>query len=115
MKTNFIYALRNIRKNYINNIITVFGLSVAIACCLIIYMYIIQEYNYDNFHKNANRIYRINYILKYPMGTQKEVRLEPQLIDVLKKEVPQIDKCGEYRFAFTQLLCYNENYYDINM
>jgi putative ABC transport system permease protein len=115
MKTNFIYALRNIKKKYINTAITVFGLSVAIACCMIIYLYVIQEYNYDNFHKNADRIYRINYNLKYQMGLNKEVRLEAELIDILKKEVPQIEKCCEYRYAFTQLLSYNNNFFDVQM
>lgn len=113
MKTNFFYAFRNIRNNPTNSIITVFGLAVAIACCLIIYFYVIQEYSVNSFHKNNNKIFRINYTSKYFIGTYSDVRVEPEVADQLKKEIPQIDKSAEYRFAFEQLLTYKNNYFDV--
>lgn len=112
MKTDLIYAFRNIRKNTTNSLITVFGLSVAIACSLMIYMYIIQEYSYNNFHKNADRIYRINYDLRYVYSLYKEVRLDPEIIGQLKKEIPQIEKCTEYRTSFESELSFNNTLFD---
>lgn len=114
MKTNFIYALRDIKNNKTNSIITVVGLSVAIACCLIIYFYISQECSYNIFHKNADRIYRINYGIRYIDYDGYDVRLDPGNVDRLKKEIPQIEKCTEYRYAFEQTLCYQQNYFDVN-
>ena len=112
MKTNLFYALRNIRKNQVNSLITVIGLSVAIACSLIIYYYVSQEYSYDNFHKNANKIYRINYTLRYVFGDYKDVRVEPEIVDLLKKEIPQVEKSAEYRSAFEQQMRFKDIYYD---
>lgn len=114
MKTNFLYALRNIKNNPVNAIITVLGLSVAIACCLIIYFYVSQEFNYNSFHENSDRIYRINYDIKYIDFEGVDVRLRPEMCDLLKKEVPQIEKCAEYRHAFQQVLKHRENYFDVD-
>jgi len=115
MKTNFIYAFRNIRNNATNSLITVFGLAVAIACSLIIYLYVCQEYSCDSFHENADRIYRINYTCHYIDFSGKDVRVEPEIVQRLKKEIPQIDKSSDYRSAFQNLLKYKENYYDIQL
>ena len=115
MKTNLIYSFRNIKNNPINSAITIFGLSVAIACCLIIYFYVSQEYSYNNFHKNADSIYRINYKIKYIDGAYDDVRVEPEVADQLKKEVPQVEKCAEYRFAFEHVMSYENQFYDAQM
>jgi ABC-type transport system, involved in lipoprotein release, permease component len=115
MKTNLFYALRNIRKNQVNSVITVIGLSIAIACSLIIFYYVSQENSFDQFHKNADKIYRINYKIRYVFADDKDVRVEPEVADQLKKEIPQIEKSAEYRSAFQQQLRFNNIYYDIRL
>lgn len=113
MKINLIYAIRSIRNNPVNSLITIFGLSVAIACSLIIYFYVVQEFNYDSFHKNSDRIYRLNYSGRFVFGDFKDVRVEPEIADLLKKEIPQVEKSAEYRFAFEQVLSFEYNYFDV--
>lgn len=115
MKTNLFYALRNIRKNQVNSVITVIGLSIAIACSLIIFYYVSQENSFDQFHKNADKIYRINYKIRYVFADDKDVRVEPEVADLLKKEIPQVEKSAEYRSAFQQQIRYNNTYYDIQL
>jgi len=41
-------------------LINVLGLSIGLASCLMILIYIYDEVNYDNFHEKADRIYRLN-------------------------------------------------------
>ena len=53
---------RNILKNKIYTIINVAGLSVGIACCLMLTLYVRHELTYDQFHTKAEHIYRINII-----------------------------------------------------
>ena len=115
MKTNLIYALRNITKNSINSLISVVGLAIAVACCLWIYFFVNQEKSYNNYIENADRIYRMNYTLKYVDNTFSEVRLEPEIADIFQKKVPQIEKSTEYRFAYTQMLKHNEEFFDTEM
>jgi len=116
MKTNIIYSLRNIRKNLTNSVITVIGLGVAIACCLLVYFFVSQESGYNTFHKNSSNIYRIHYDLHYGDGRVfKTVRLNPDLVDELNEKVPQINKSAEFRYAFTPECKIEDEYFLIDM
>jgi putative ABC transport system permease protein len=55
----FKVALRNIARYKIFSVINVAGFSIGIACCILIFLFINDELNYDRFHKNADRIYRV--------------------------------------------------------
>ncbi|MFQ5750446.1 MAG: ABC transporter permease [bacterium] len=39
--------------------ISVSGLAIGIACCLLIYLYVQDKWSFDRFHKNAHSIYRM--------------------------------------------------------
>jgi putative ABC transport system permease protein len=52
-------ALRNLSKQKILAFINVFGLSVGIACFSLFLLYAVNEFSYDQFHKNGNDIYRV--------------------------------------------------------
>ncbi len=51
-------ALRNLRKNKLYSIINIFGLTVGLAACLLIGVYINHELSYDKFNVNGSRIVR---------------------------------------------------------
>ncbi|NEU08557.1 FtsX-like permease family protein [Flavihumibacter sp. R14] len=55
----FKIALRNLMKYKFISFINLFGLSVGLACCLLIFTYIRYEVSFDRFHKNADNIYRV--------------------------------------------------------
>ena len=57
-KNYFKTALRNLRKNKLYSAINIFGLTVGLAACLLIGVYINHEMSYDKFNLNANRIVR---------------------------------------------------------
>ena len=52
-------ALRNILKYKGYSIINIAGLTIGIACCLVIILYVKDELSYDRFHSKADRIYRV--------------------------------------------------------
>lgn len=52
-------ALRNLSRQKILAFINVFGLSVGIACFSLFLLYAVNEFSYDQFHKNGNSIYRV--------------------------------------------------------
>ena len=52
-------ALRNLFKRAGYTAISVLGLTIGIACFLLIGVYIYDEISYDQHHKNASRIYRV--------------------------------------------------------
>ncbi|HRP54584.1 ABC transporter permease [Agriterribacter sp.] len=58
-KNYFTTAFRNIRRSKIYSFINIFGLSLGLACAMLIILYVKDEVSYDRFHKNGNNIYRI--------------------------------------------------------
>src|SRR5579871_4126882 len=61
-------ALRNLRRNKVYSFINVAGLSLGLACAMLIMLYVKDEVSYDRFHKNAQQLYRINRKLTRPNG-----------------------------------------------
>lgn len=60
MITNYIRtAIRNLLRNKVFSAINIFGLSVGMAACLLIILWIFNELNFDKFHKNKDQIYRV--------------------------------------------------------
>ena len=55
----FITAIRNMLRNKIHSVINMLGLTVGLACCILIGIYIQHELSYDRFHANADQIYRV--------------------------------------------------------
>lgn len=51
-------ALRNLFKHKVYSFINIFGLAVGIACCLLIGLYVQNEWSYDEFHTQSDRLYR---------------------------------------------------------
>jgi putative ABC transport system permease protein len=58
-KNYFIVALRNLLRNKIYAFINIAGLSIGLACAMLIILYVKDEVSYDRFHANVSNIYRI--------------------------------------------------------
>ena len=52
-------AYRNILKYKGYTLINIAGLTIGIACCLLIILFVQDELSFDQFHKNSDRIYRV--------------------------------------------------------
>jgi len=59
-KNYFKTALRNLLRNKIYSFINITGLSLGLACAMLIMLYVKDEVSYDRFHKNEKHIYRID-------------------------------------------------------
>ncbi len=60
MISNYVkVASRNIRKQKLYSFINAFGLSIGIAFCTLIYLFIEDEKSFDQFHANKDRIFRM--------------------------------------------------------
>jgi len=55
----FIIAFRSLWNNKIYSFVNVSGLSVGIAVSVLILLFVAHEFRYDHFHKNIERIYRV--------------------------------------------------------
>lgn len=59
-KNYFKTAFRNLLRNKIYSGINILGLSMGLACGMLIILYVKDEVSYDRFHDNLNNIYRIS-------------------------------------------------------
>lgn len=60
MFTNYLkIAWRQFQKNSLYSMISVGGLSIAIAFCLFMAVYLRNEFSFDQWHDQADRIYRV--------------------------------------------------------
>ncbi|MBX3238534.1 MAG: ABC transporter permease [Chitinophagaceae bacterium] len=55
----FKITFRNLRRNRIYSFINIFGLSIGLACSMLILLYIKDEVSFDRFHEQGSNIYRI--------------------------------------------------------
>src|SRR5690349_22952521 len=98
MITNYLnVAARNILKRKLYSFIHAFGLSVSMGCCLLIYLFVKDEYSFDRFHTNADRIYRIEdkkYNLDDPASPDRYIYsawIQAPIGPLLKEELPQVE------------------------
>lgn len=58
-KNYFKIAFRNLQRNKVYSFINIAGLSLGLACAMLIILYIKDEISYDRFQGNLNHIYRV--------------------------------------------------------
>lgn len=84
-------AFRNLSKHKVHSLINLLGLATAVACCLLIGLFVNQEFSYDRFHSKSNRLYRAwtqeLYNGEVIINTSTPYILGP----TLGKSVPEVD------------------------
>ena len=61
LKNYLITAFRSLRRNISYSFINVFGLTLGIASCLVIFLVVKNELSFDTFNKKADRTYRVTF------------------------------------------------------
>ena len=83
-------TLRHIKKEKCFSLITVSGLGVGMACFILIYMYVGHEFSYDNYHDDADCIFRVE--TRVDFGSQEvsfKSAIDP-LIPILRERYPEV-------------------------
>lgn len=52
-------AWRNLLRNKVYALINILGLSLGLACAMLILLYVKDEVSFDRFHENGDNIYRV--------------------------------------------------------
>src|SRR5690606_17636318 len=59
LRNYFKSAWRNLMKNKVFSLINILGLTIGITVCMMIFLFIMNEFSVDRFHKDGDRIYRV--------------------------------------------------------
>ncbi|OOQ61854.1 ABC transporter permease [Mucilaginibacter pedocola] len=85
-------AWRGIANNKISSIINIGGLALGMAVSFMLMLYVYNEYSYDKFHTNSERLYQV--FKNQP--TNGEIRTKPLtqqlLAGTIKKDLPEVEE-----------------------
>jgi putative ABC transport system permease protein len=85
LKNYFKIALRYFWRHRTYAFINVFGLSIALAVCILLFLFEQDELNFDSFHLHSDRIYQVyNQRLSPSYPNQVSHKLAPQLAQKVK-------------------------------
>ena len=94
---NIIIGWRNILKNGVASIINIVGLSIGMAVVVLILFWVVDELNYDKFHKNIDRIYSVYEHQQYSDGQELFTNCTPfPLSQELINNYPEVESATTY-------------------
>ncbi|MBO0948411.1 ABC transporter permease [Fibrella forsythiae] len=93
MLTNYLKtAVRSLRKQGGYSVINLFGLALGLACCLLIMLYVVDEWSFDRYHAKADRIYRLNADLRFGGNTMNMAVTPDPIGPTLRQDYPQVEQ-----------------------
>ncbi len=92
LRNNLRAAYRNLKRHKIYAFINVFGLAVSLAACWLIVLYIKDEWSYDRFNENADRIVRVVQHESWEGGNMNIALTSAPFASALKQNFPQIEE-----------------------
>ncbi len=88
-KIHFLLTIRHFRKQLFSSIINIVGLTLAVVTCLFIFLFVTDEFKYDQFHTKKERIIRL---VKQDYVTGDKSALWPAIeFERFVGKVPQIE------------------------
>lgn len=94
-------AFRNFIKYKSYFLISVFGLSIGMAVCIMLLLYVQNELSYDRFNTNADNIYRL--------CQPDHPYHPPQTARILADGIPEIEDYGRLLLQGATIVQYDEN------
>lgn len=99
-------AFRSFKRHKSSFLINVIGLSIGMACSILILLWVIDELNFDRFHADADRIYQVMEHQNYSDNIMTTMSTPGILAPALKEEIPEFEYAATYtwdmEFLFTK-------------
>ena len=85
-------AWRNLAKNKQQTLINLFGLTIGTVSCLIILLYVFAQLGYDEHHKNAGDIFRVETNIELENRNLNTASASPPIAFALKEDFPEVQE-----------------------
>ena len=89
-KNHITVAIRTLLRHKIYSFVNISGLAVGLACCMLIMLFVQDELSYDQFHKNADQIYRVLWNARYGDNEWTIPYVEVPISETLKEQFPEV-------------------------
>lgn len=90
-------ALRNLSHRRSTSFINLFGLAVAFAAGLLIFLWVEDEKNFDGYHRDVERVYRIAIDIRTRTAQRVFAPINPALTPALRKDLPEAEQVVRVR------------------
>ncbi len=118
MPMNFYYlklAFRSIKKNILFSFINIFGLGIGLAACILIFAYLSIEWNYDTFHPDFEKVYRVKQNLQREGVLMESATTFSSVGPELKQNYPGVkESCRIHRLSGNIAVKYEDQVYREN-
>jgi len=101
-------ALRNLRRNKAFSAINIFGLAIGMATCLVIMLFISNEWSYDRYNKKADRIVRVVFQGSIQGEKMAEAHVMPPVAQTLRADYPEVREATRLRHYGTPRVTYKD-------
>src|SRR5687768_11358354 len=92
LRNYFVIALRLLVKNKLFSLINILGLSTGIACCILITIYIQDEFRYEKGFPELHKVFRINSTFVKDGVTEHSPYTSPAIAFGLQQALPGIEQ-----------------------
>jgi putative ABC transport system permease protein len=99
MRQQLKYFYRNLSRRPVQSLISFFCFTVGILAGLLIYFWVLNELNYEKFHPDYNRIYRVLTLSKQKNDIVKSADCYRPIAKTLKDDYPQIENATYISFS----------------
>lgn len=101
-------AFRSFKRHKSSFLINVIGLSIGMACSILILLWVLDELNYDRFHTDADQMYQVMEHQSYS-GEKFTTQSTPGILsEALKEEVPEFQYVSTYTWNMDYLFTKGE-------
>ena len=92
LTTYFKIAIRNLFRNKGFSAINITGLAVGMAAAILILLWIQNEYSYDSFHKNKDRIYEVWNRVPFDGEISCDDGVSAPTAPAIEKDLPEVER-----------------------
>lgn len=100
-------AVRNLWRHKGYSFINIVGLSVGLACSILIFLWVQNELSYDRYHKNGDNIFRILRVSSTDPTASSVVTPLP-LVPAIKEKLPEVVAATRLTYWYRNLFRYEE-------
>ncbi|HZX73839.1 MAG TPA: ABC transporter permease, partial [Cyclobacteriaceae bacterium] len=103
IKNYFLITVRNLMKNKLFILVNVFGMGIAIACCIVAYLNWEYSATWDSGHVNADKIYRVQFIREFQDKHERYGMAPMPLANYIKQNFKDVDETVRYMSSYCDM------------
>ncbi len=111
MLSFFKLFIRNALRNKTFTLLNIFGLAIGMSGFILIMLWVNDEFSYDKYNTNSERIYRINFHLRLIGREFTSSYCPAPLASTLKRDYPEIEQAVRFKNYGESIVKYNNTSY----